>query len=87
MEVYDIRHNTITSAAGMGQVGLEWQNGGIATPPPSGNSAAPAQLAQSMASFAAAGSALDGVSQSDPAVMGTAAASPLVAPIGQIHQT
>jgi hypothetical protein len=40
-----------------------------------------------MASFAAAGSALDGVSQSDPAVMGTAAASPLVAPIGQIHQT
>ena len=84
MEVYDIHRNTITSAAGMGQVGLEWQNSGIATPPPNGTSFAPAQLAQSMASFAAAGNALDGVSQSDPAVMGTATATPLVAPISQI---
>ena len=60
---------------------------GDAVTPRTGSNAAPAQLAQSMASFAAAGSALDGVPQSDPAVMGTAAASPLVAPIGQIHQT
>ena len=28
-EVYDISHNTITSAAPMGQVGLEWQVAGF----------------------------------------------------------
>jgi len=86
-EVYDIYHNTIVSAASMGQVGLEWQNSGIAVSPPNGTSAAPAQLAQSMASFAAAGSALDSVSLPEPAVMGAAAASPLIAPMGQLPQT
>ena len=86
LEVYDITNNTIKSAASMGQVGLEWQNSGIAAPPPNGANAAPAQLAQAMASFAPAGGALDGGSQSDPAVMGTAAAGPLMAPIGQIPQ-
>jgi hypothetical protein len=86
LEVYDIANNTITSAAGMGQVGLEWQNSGIAAPPPNGTSAAPAQLAQSMASFGAVDSATDGASLSDPAVMQAAMVSPLIAPTGQMPQ-
>ena len=41
----------------MGQVGLEWSVGGIAVDPPTGTGAMSAQLIQSMASFAPAGSA------------------------------
>jgi hypothetical protein len=48
-EVYDISNNAVTSAASMGQVGLEWTVGGIANDPPA---AATAQLVQGMASFA-----------------------------------
>jgi hypothetical protein len=60
-EVYDISHNAITSAASLGQVGLEWQVGGFAnyapTYPvdPAGNSTA--LLAQAMASFGASSAA------------------------------
>jgi Tetratricopeptide repeat len=39
-EVYDISHNTITSAASMGQVGLEWTVAGVAADLPAGTSAA-----------------------------------------------
>jgi hypothetical protein len=51
-EVYDISHNAITSAASMGQVGLEWMIAGITADPPTGSSpAAMAQLVQAMAAF------------------------------------
>jgi hypothetical protein len=51
-EVYDITNNQLTSAASMGQVGLEWQNAGIASNPTGGFAPADAQLTQAMASFA-----------------------------------
>jgi hypothetical protein len=56
-EVYDISHNAITSAASMGQVGLQWQVAGIAADPPPAASAAGsiAHLVQAMASFGASG--------------------------------
>jgi hypothetical protein len=54
-EVYDISHNAVTSAAAMGQVGLQWQVGGIAADPPA--AAAPAgstaRLVQAIAAFGA----------------------------------
>ena len=52
-EIYDIGNNQITNAAAMGQVGLAWSVAGIAVDPPT---SPPSQLAQSMASFAPAGS-------------------------------
>ncbi len=55
-EVFDISNNRITFAAGMGQVGLEWQIDGIAADP-LGSAEAP-QLAQAMASYAPADSAV-----------------------------
>ena len=56
-EYYDIAHNTITAASSMGQVGTEWQTAGIASQLP-GSGAAAAQLAQAMASYAPASTAL-----------------------------
>jgi hypothetical protein len=56
-EIYDIANDGITNATGMGQVGLEWSVGGIAVDPPTSMGATSAQLTQSMASFASAGSA------------------------------
>ena len=50
-EIYDITNNGITSAAPMGQVGLEWSVAGIAADPPGGAATSSAQLAQAMASF------------------------------------
>ena len=52
-EIYDIGNNQITNATAMGQVGLAWSVAGIAVDPPT---SPPSQLAQSMASFAPAGS-------------------------------
>jgi len=55
-EVYDISNNMITSAANLGQVGLDWQLGGLAVDPPTGSAASADdvnQLAQAMASFSA----------------------------------
>jgi hypothetical protein len=53
-EVYDISHNAVTSAASMGQIGLQWQVGGIAADPPAGTTpASTALLVQAIASFAA----------------------------------
>jgi hypothetical protein len=52
-EIYDIGNNQITNATAMGQVGLAWSVAGIAVDPPM---SPPSQLAQSMASFAPAGS-------------------------------
>ena len=57
-EIYDIANNTITNATAMGQVGSEWSVAGIAIDPPGpqgGTNAAPAQLAQAMASYAPSG--------------------------------
>ena len=51
-EVYDISHNTITSATPMGQVGTEWQVAGIAA-------GSLSQLTQAMSAFAPANGALD----------------------------
>ena len=68
-EVYDITNNQLTSAAPMGQVGLEWQTAGIAA---DSSGAANAQLAQAMASYApgaalpAAGNPVAAVTQVDP---------------------
>jgi hypothetical protein len=56
-EVYDIANNQITSAASLGQVGLDWQVGGFAANAPTASSAAMggasqvAQLVQAMAGF------------------------------------
>jgi hypothetical protein len=50
-EVYDISHNTVTSASLTGQVGPEWQVAGIAP--------AMSQLTQAMAAFGAANGAID----------------------------
>jgi hypothetical protein len=54
-EIFDISHNAITSAASMGQVGLQWQVGGIAADPPAAaaSAASTAQLVQAMASLGA----------------------------------
>jgi hypothetical protein len=54
-EVYDISHNAVTSATVMGQVGLEWQVGGIAAVPPAAASPAGSipLLVQAMASLGA----------------------------------
>jgi hypothetical protein len=56
-EVFDISHNTVTSAAAMGQAGLEWQVGGFAayapTSPADPSSASTGLLVQAMASFGA----------------------------------
>jgi hypothetical protein len=56
-EVYDIASNTITSAASLGAVGLDWQLGGFAANAATasnaamGDSSQVAQLAQAMAGF------------------------------------
>jgi hypothetical protein len=56
-EVYDISHNTITAAASIGQVALEWTVAGFAATNPSAGSGTSAaligQLAQAMASLGA----------------------------------
>jgi hypothetical protein len=71
LEVYDIYGNTITSAASVGTVGLNWQVGGIAAASPVGSTAAAngqlgatAQLVQAMAAFGGSGGAGDGFSAS-----------------------
>jgi hypothetical protein len=62
-EVYDIANNQITTAASLGQVGLDWQVGGFAADAPAASSAAmggasqAAQLVQAMASFGGGGAA------------------------------
>jgi hypothetical protein len=67
-EVYDIANNRITDAASLGQVGSEWQLGGLAADPPSGaaaslgDSSQSAQLVQAMAGFGGGGSAADSLS-------------------------
>jgi hypothetical protein len=54
IQLYDISHNAITSAASMGQVGLEWTVAGFgADPPPGASATSIALLAQAMASFGA----------------------------------
>ncbi len=60
-EVYDITNNQLTHAAPMGQVGLEWQNAGIASNP-TGGFAPDAQLTQAMASFVSSIAASDAAS-------------------------
>jgi hypothetical protein len=71
-EVYDIANNQITSAASLGQVGLDWQVGGFAANAPTTSSAAMgdssqvAQLVQAMAGLGG-GSAAD---TSDPVALG-----------------
>jgi hypothetical protein len=60
-EVYDIANNTITSAASLGAVGLDWQLGGFAVDPPTASPASMAdssqvtQLVQAMAGFGGGG--------------------------------
>jgi hypothetical protein len=66
-EVYDIANNQITSAASLGQVGLDWQVGGFAPNSPSasnaamGDSSQVAQLVQAMAGFGGGSGAADGL--------------------------
>jgi hypothetical protein len=60
-EVYDISNNQITAAAGMGQVGMEWQVAGITADPPTGSSASlNSQFVQAMASFSTNSSSSSG---------------------------
>jgi hypothetical protein len=49
-EVYNIANNTITGAALLGQVGLDWQLGGFAVDPPTDDPSV-GQLVQAMAVF------------------------------------
>jgi hypothetical protein len=49
-EVYNIANNTITGAALLGQVGLDWQLGGFAVDPPTDDPSV-GQLVQAMAGF------------------------------------
>jgi hypothetical protein len=66
-EVYDIANNQITSAAGLGAVGTDWQVGGLAAAAPGAASAAmggasqAGQLVQAMASFGVASGTADGL--------------------------
>jgi hypothetical protein len=66
-EVYDIANNTITAAASLGAVGLDWQLGGFAVDPPTASSASMgdssqiAQLVQAMAGFGGSSGAADGL--------------------------
>jgi hypothetical protein len=67
-EVYDIANNQITSAASLGQVGLEWQLGGFAANAPTGSMTSSgnlqdstSQLVQAMAGFSGGSGAADGV--------------------------
>jgi hypothetical protein len=61
--VHDIAGNQLVGAASLGQVGLDWQLGGIAAEPPTGamgsfdNSTA--QVVQAMASFGGGSGAAD----------------------------
>src|SRR5262249_57104959 len=71
-EVYDIANNQITAAASLGQVGLDWQVGGLAADGPGAPSAAMGganqvgQLVQAMASFGAGSGAADGLNVVSP---------------------
>jgi hypothetical protein len=62
-QVYDIANNSITGAAPLGQVGLDWQAAGIAIDPPTGSAGAvghssqATQLVQAMAGFGGGGGA------------------------------
>ena len=60
-EVYDIANNQLTGAAPLGQVGLDWQLGGLAADPPTGamgnSDASTSQLVQAIAGFGGDGSA------------------------------
>jgi hypothetical protein len=58
-EVYDFSNNQLTTAAPMGQVGLEWSVAGIAADAPSNAAPATSLLAQAMASYAPAGGVLN----------------------------
>jgi hypothetical protein len=66
-EVYDIANNTITGAASLGSVGLDWQLGGFAADGPGASSAAMGgasqvgQLVQAMASLGGGSGAGDGL--------------------------
>jgi hypothetical protein len=61
----DISNNSITNAAALGTVGLDWQLGGFAVDPPTGSSASAgdssqaAQLVQAMAGFGGGSGAAD----------------------------
>jgi hypothetical protein len=59
-EVYDIANNQLTGAAGLGQVGPEYQVGGFAADPPTSSQsigASNSQLIQGTAGFASPGAA------------------------------
>jgi hypothetical protein len=62
-EVYDIVNNQITSANGMGTVGLDWSVGGFAADPPTGSMGnsddSTSQLVQAMAGFGGSSGAAD----------------------------
>ena len=64
-EVYNIANNQMTGAASLGQVGLEWQLGGLAAHPPTasaasmGDSSQVTQLVQAMAGFGGSGGAAE----------------------------
>ncbi len=79
-EVYDIVNNQITAAASMGEVGTEWSVAGIAGVSGGSSSSADAQLAQTMASFAPAGSAVGTADAAGQPTNQPAALSPFAAP-------
>jgi len=65
-EVYNIANNTITSAASLGQVGLDWQLGGFAADATGasaamGGASQVGQLVQAMARLGTGSGAADGL--------------------------
>ena len=86
-EIYDLTNNQITAAAPMGQMGLEWSVAGIAADPPSGSIASPAQLAQTIASFAPSDGTLDFSVPLGASPMQSTTVDALIAPNGQTPRT
>jgi len=56
-EVYDVAGNALVGAASLGTVGLDWQLGGFAVDPPTGNSNDVGSLVQAMAGSGGGGAA------------------------------
>jgi hypothetical protein len=62
-QVYNITNNQITGSASLGQIGLEWQLGGLAAGPPAGamgGAGSTSQLVQAMAGFDGAAAGISG---------------------------
>ena len=82
-QVYNITNNQITGSASLGQIGLEWQLGGLAADPPSaamGSSGPTSQLVQAMAGFGDGSGAADSLNTAPLVTADTSQQSLLTTP-------